>query len=199
MTQLPVFETARLILRDITERDAPAYERHFVDYEVIRTMSHIVPWPYLKGGVLEYIRTDVIPRQCKDQWAWGICLRSAPDELIGRIWLKRKCTPSNRGFWLGKKFWGKGIMTEAVKPVTDYAFNVLGFEKLVLGNAVGNTASRRIKERMGAVFLRTEPAIYVDPSYTEREVWELTKECWKAFWKNSVSHTVVSPPQQRRL
>jgi RNA-directed DNA polymerase len=27
MAQLPVFETIRLILRDITERDAPAYER----------------------------------------------------------------------------------------------------------------------------------------------------------------------------
>jgi RimJ/RimL family protein N-acetyltransferase len=180
MAQLPVFETARLILRDITERDAPAYERHFVDYEVIRTMSHIVPWPYPEGGVLEHIRTDVIPRQCKDQWAWAICLRSAPDELIGAIWLKRKGTPSNRGFWLGKKFWGKGIMTEAVKPVTNYAFNVLGFEKLVLANAVGNTPSRRIKERMGAVFLRTEPATYVNPRYSEREVWELTKECWKA-------------------
>ena len=180
MAQLPVFETARLILRDITERDAPAYERHFVDYEVIRTMSHIVPWPYPEGGVLEHIRTEVIPRQCTDQWAWGICLRSAPDELIGAIWLKRKGTPSNRGFWLGKKFWGKGIMTEAVKPVTNYAFNVLGFEKLVLANAVGNTPSRRIKERMGAVFLRTEPATYVNPRYSEREVWELTKECWKA-------------------
>ena len=36
-------------------------------------------------------------------------------------------------------------MTEAVKPITDYAFDVLGFEKLVLANAVGNSASRRMK------------------------------------------------------
>lgn len=181
MTQLPVFETSRLILRDITERDATAYERYFIDYEVIGTMSHIVPWPYPRNGVLEYIRAIVIPNQCMDQWVWGICLKPAPDELIGAIWLKRKGMPSNRGFWLGKKFWGKGMMTEAVKPVTDYAFDVLGFEKLVLANAVGNPASRRIKEKTGAVFLRIEPAIYVNPSYTEREVWELTKECWKAF------------------
>jgi RimJ/RimL family protein N-acetyltransferase len=73
-------------------------------------------------------------------------------------------------------------MTEAVKPVTDYAFNVLGFEKLVLANAVGNPASRRMKERIGAVFLRTEPAIYVNPRYTQREVWELTKGRWKALF-----------------
>jgi len=72
-------------------------------------------------------------------------------------------------------------MTEAEKPVMDYAFDVLGFEKLVLANAVGNPASRRIKEKIGAIFLRTEPAIYVNPSYTEREVWEFTKGSWKAF------------------
>jgi len=181
MRQLPVFETTRLILRDITERDAPAYERHFAVYDVIGTMSQIVPWPYPENGVLEFIRTTVMPNQCLNQWFWGICLKSAPDELIGAIWLKRKGTPSNRGFWLGKKFWRQGIMTEAVKPVTDYAFDVLGFEKLILANAVGNPASRRLKENTGAAFLRTEPATYVNPRYTEREVWELTKRCWKAF------------------
>ena len=181
MTQHPVFETTRLILRDITERDAPAYEKHFIDYDVIGTMSYIVPWPYPENGVLDYIRTSIIPTQCTDQWVWGICLKSATDELIGAIWLKRKGTPSNRGFWLGKKFWRRGIMTEAVKPVTDYAFDVLGFEKLILANAVGNPASRRMKEKIGAVFLRTEPAIYVNPRYAEREVWELTKRSWKAF------------------
>ena len=72
-------------------------------------------------------------------------------------------------------------MTEAVKPVTDYALDVLGFEKLVLANAAGNPVSRRIKQKTGAVLLRTEPAIYVNPSYIDREVWELSKECWEAF------------------
>lgn len=68
---------------------------------------------------------------------WGMCLKSAPDELIGVTWLKRKGRPSNRGFWLGRKFWRQGIMTEALKPVTDYAFDVLGFEKLVLAKCGG--------------------------------------------------------------
>ena len=67
MTQLPIFETDRLIVRDITERDVPAYERHFIDYEVIGTMSHMVPWPYPENGILEYLRTAVIPNQCVDQ------------------------------------------------------------------------------------------------------------------------------------
>ena len=32
---LPIFETKRLILRAVEESDAPAYQKHFVDYEVV--------------------------------------------------------------------------------------------------------------------------------------------------------------------
>jgi len=57
---------------------------------------------------------------------------------------------------------------------------VLGFEALILSNALGNIRSRRIKEKSGAKWLRNEPAAFVNPAYTEREVWELTKSDWTA-------------------
>jgi hypothetical protein len=66
----------------------------------------------------------------------------------------------------------------------DYAFNALGFEKVILANAVGNERSRRIKEKNGAHLLRTEPAKFVNPTYTEHEIWELTKEQWESRRKN---------------
>ena len=71
-------------------------------------------------------------------------------------------------------------MTEAVAPVNDYAFDELGFQVLVFSNALGNVASRKIKEKTGASFLKTEPAKFVDPAYSERELWKLTKESWIA-------------------
>ena len=72
-------------------------------------------------------------------------------------------------------------MTEAVKPVTEYAFTELGFEKLIFGNAVDNRRSARIKEKSGARLVRREAATYVDPSLTEREIYELTKDEWLKF------------------
>jgi RimJ/RimL family protein N-acetyltransferase len=69
-------------------------------------------------------------------------------------------------------------MTEATNAVTDHAFNNLGFETLVFSNALGNLRSRRIKEKSGARLIRTEPAKFVNPDYTQREVWELTKADW---------------------
>jgi RimJ/RimL family protein N-acetyltransferase len=52
---------------------------------------------------------------------------------------------------------------------------------LVFANAVGNERSHRIKEKTGARLLRTEPAKFVNPLYTEREIWEITKDEWNAF------------------
>ena len=98
--------------------------------------------------------------------------------MIGGVDLWRVGIPENRGFWLGKPFWGQGIMTEAVTPVMDYAFNELGFDKLIFSNALGNNKSRRVKEKTGARFIGTRAAKFVDPAYNEAETWELTKGEW---------------------
>lgn len=180
-TEFPVFLTERLILRGITEEDASSYEENFVTYDVISELNKTVPWPYPKGGVLEYIRTEILPKQGKDKWVWGIALKNKPDEIIGTIELCREGNPENRGFFLGRKFWGQGIMTEAISPVMDYAFDVLGFEKFIFANAVGNKRSKRIKEKTGARLIRIEPGEFVNPDYKEREIWELTKQEWQNY------------------
>lgn len=97
---------------------------------------------------------------------------------MGCVDLWREPIPENRGFWLGKNYWGQGIMSEAIKPVTAYAFEQLGFEKLYFTNAVGNLASRRVKEKSGATYLETRPAKFVSSEFTHTELWELTKENW---------------------
>lgn len=181
LKELPLFETDRLILRGVTEADAPAYKKHFVDYDVISQLAATVPWPYPENGVQDFIQNQIMPKQGIDKWVWGIFLKENPDELIGAVDLWREGTPENRGFWLGRAFWGKGYMTEAVAPIMDYAFDDLGFEKLVFANAVGNQRSRRVKEKTGARLLYTAPQKFVSPEYTEHEVWELGKEAWRDF------------------
>lgn len=181
MADATSFTTTRLHLRPVTEADIPAYQQHFVDYEVIRNLSSAVPWPYPENGVHDYVTNVLIPKQGHDYWSWGIFLKEVPNELIGIINLWRDGKPENRAFWLGRKFWGKGYMTEAVEPVIDFAFNHAGFEKLIFSNAVGNPRSGRIKHKTGARFLYCEPAKFVDPAFTEHEVYELTHANWLTF------------------
>lgn len=181
---LPIFETNRLILREINLSDIPSYKKYFMNYAVISQLSSAVPWPYPDDGVEWFLNNVVFPEQGKTRWLWGIFLKSNPDELIGVVDLWRNGVPENRGFWLGEPFWGQGYMTEAVVPIMDYAFTDLGFEKLVFSNALGNTKSRRVKEKTGAILIGIRAANFVDPNLKQAETWELTKENWKQFRLN---------------
>ncbi len=167
--------TKRLLLRPITTADIPAYEKHFVDYEVIRHLARHVPWPYPDDGVKDWVENHILKLQGNDRWFWGLFLNQDIGELIGGIELWRPGNPENRGFWLGRAHWGHGYMTEATNAVTDFAFNQLNFEKLTFSNATGNARSAKIKQKCGARLLYKEPFAFVDPAYTEREVWELLK------------------------
>lgn len=182
---LPTFITSRLILKEVTREDIPSYKKYFVNYEIIRHLSLKVPWPYPDDGVEWFVNNQVIPNQGIDKWVWGIYLKTNPSELIGVVDLWRDGKPENRGFWLGEPFWNQGIMTEAVAPITEYAFTKLGFVNLIFSNAKGNFQSRRVKEKTGAKYLRTEAASFVDPDYSEHEIWELTKDEWQKANKYS--------------
>ena len=167
-------------LRGPSLSDVPAYQKHFADYEVIRHLAATVPWPYPEDGVEQWLRNVVLPAQGNDRWTWGLFQKHTPDECIGSIGLWREGKPEHRGFWLGRAYWGHGLMTEAATAVTTHAFAALGFDKLIFSNAVGNQRSRRIKEKCGARLLGTAPARFVDPTVVEHELWETTKADWFA-------------------
>ena len=107
--------------------------------------------------------------------------------------LFREGRPSNRGFWLDRDYRGRGYMEEAANAVNEYAFMTIGFEKLYFDNALGNMASRRIKEKTGATLIRVvDEAKFVDPSLTQLECWELTKESWQEYRSRVASQQLRS-------
>ncbi|WP_410795710.1 GNAT family N-acetyltransferase [Paenibacillus sp. J5C2022] len=50
------------------------------------------------------------------------------------------------GYWLGSKFEGIGLMTNACKAFVDHAFNDLNLRKIEIGVATNNSKSRAIPE-----------------------------------------------------
>jgi len=178
---VPTLFTERLELRAITEADTAAYERHFVDYEVIRHLGACVPWPYPEDGVRTFMRERILPAHGRDRWFWGLHFKGDDSGLIGVVELWRHGNPENRGFWLGRAFWGQGYMTEAVIRVTDFSFDELGFDHLVFSNAAGNRRSHGVKARTGARLVQVVPQEFVDPAYTHAEIWRLTKAEWREW------------------
>lgn len=186
MSALPEFKTDRLILKELRLEHADDYQKKFNDYEIIRNLNPSVPWPYPENGAYEHIQSYILPQQGKTLWAWGLFLTEAPNELIGAISVGKNGPNGDRGFWLEKPQWGKGLMSEALVPVMDYAFEVIGFDKMMFCNAIENKASTRVKAKTGASFVKYADGEFVDPNYKTKEIWQLTKENWLDYRKNSV-------------
>ena len=174
----PVLETARLILRPLRLADAPAAQMLFPRWDIVRWLHAVVPWPYPDNGAEGYIRDSLEQLARRERFIWAICLKPAPDELIGVIELRPDDgSRDQRGFWLATEYQGRGLMTEAAQRVTQYAFQELGWPHLWLTNARNNIPSRRVKERQGARLIETVDNRYVSGA-GKGEVWLLEKEAW---------------------
>jgi len=53
------------------------------------------------------------------------------------------------GYWLGEPFWGRGIATEVLRAVTDYALKTFDVIRLEAGVFSWNPASARVLEKAG--------------------------------------------------
>jgi [ribosomal protein S5]-alanine N-acetyltransferase len=179
MANIPRLETARLELRPLQLEDSKQVQVLFPQWEVVRYLASLVPWPYPEDGALCYYRDRALPAMERgDEWHWSLRLKGAPDQLIGCISLAKN-EQNNRGFWLGLPWQGKGLMTEAVEVVTAYWFNELGFPVLRAPKAIANTGSRRISQESGMRVVATEEREFVGGRLPS-EIWEITAEEWRA-------------------
>ena len=56
------------------------------------------------------------------------------------------------GYVLGKEYWGRGLMPEAVRAVIGYCFDVLHYDYLTCSHFLRNDRSRRVIEKIGFTF-----------------------------------------------
>jgi RimJ/RimL family protein N-acetyltransferase len=55
------------------------------------------------------------------------------------------------GYWIGREYWGRGIMVEAVRATTKYAFEVLDLVRVFAVPFVTTTRSIRVLEKAGYI------------------------------------------------
>lgn len=111
-------------------------------------------------------------RSLKEAYEWHIF---ADETLVGQIvleWPSRSRSTYNVGYCVDYDYWGKGIATEALKQVVDYAFNVMGIHKLHGDNDSDSPASGRVMEKAGftkeAVF---SEHVFKDGKYIDIHHW----------------------------
>jgi RimJ/RimL family protein N-acetyltransferase len=183
--------TSRLILRPLELADAEQIQAIFPRWEIVRYLKNVVPWPYPADGARHFCEKVALPLAARGEaWHWTLRLKSAPDQLIGVINL-RKGEGHHRGFWLGLDWQRRGLMSEACVWANDYWFDNLGFPLLRVAKAIENRASRCISVRQGMRLVGTEMKDYVCGRLPS-EIWEITAKEWHA-WKARLGEPLITP------
>ncbi len=180
-----ILETERLILRRFDESDAENVYLYAKDPDV----GPIAGWPPHKS--VDESR-EVIRNVFSSSEAYAVCLKS-DNKAIGAIELKlnghtdmtEKDDECELGYWLGKPFWGQGIIPEAVREILRHAFEDIGMNKVWCGYYDGNVKSKRVQEKCGFRYQWTTPDVDV-PLMNEIRIGHvscLTKEEWEQMQK----------------
>jgi ribosomal-protein-serine acetyltransferase len=137
-------------LRLLEERHAPAvYARINRDREYLREWLPFIDATLTEDDTLSFIRASLEQFSSNEGFAAGIWSASEFIGVIGtrRIdWLNRKVEV---GYWMGREFQGRGIMTGACRLVVDHLLNELELNRVEIECATGNTRSAAIPKRLG--------------------------------------------------
>ena len=159
-----MIETERLVLRAWEDTDAAALFALASDPEI----GPRAGWPQHKSEAesLETIR-DVL----RGPESYAVVLRAADDEapvetLIGAIALKdgrfvTVPTEYEVGYWIGRPYWGRGYAPEAMAALIAHARRDLGATAIWAGHYAGNMQSRRVMEKCGLTYVRTDHGVDV--------------------------------------
>jgi len=144
-------KTERLILRRFKIDDADVMFRNWAnDDEVTRFMR----WQTHKDvDVSRNIMQEWIESYKEDSsYHWGICLKDG--ELIGSIgaFVTEIDYCANIGYCIGRNWWGKGYVSEALKAVIDYMFSNTDIERIEAYHAVRNAASGKVMQNAGMAY-----------------------------------------------
>ncbi|HXT81777.1 MAG TPA: bifunctional GNAT family N-acetyltransferase/(deoxy)nucleoside triphosphate pyrophosphohydrolase [Acetobacteraceae bacterium] len=143
--------TERLVLRPLRPADAESVFRLASDWEVTRMLA-MVPCPY--------------PRDLADRWvvstgeqltqgtAYHLAITGQEvdqEVLVGVVGLQidRTTRTGHLGYWVGRRFWGLGVATEAAGKMVRWGFANLDLDRIGADVATDNPASAAVLRRIG--------------------------------------------------
>ena len=155
--KLPTIEAARVRLRHLEASDTDSLYEIFSDREALRFWGFL---PFTERAEAAKLLAEIHEsfRQ-KTLFQWGIAL-AADDRVIGTSTLFRLDEQSRRaeiGYILDRRQWGKGLASEALTALLDFAFREMNLHRIEADIEPRNAASVKIIERLGFVregFLR---------------------------------------------
>jgi ribosomal-protein-alanine N-acetyltransferase len=149
---MTIVQTDRLLLRTFVPEDLDELAPIMADPEVMR-FSTQGPWE--RDQTLAFIN-GCMENYSEDRWGFGLwaVIHMATDRLIGYCGLSRfddidGAPEIEIGYRLTRRYWNKGLATEASLAVRDYALEQLHLTRLVSIVDPANIASIHVAEKVG--------------------------------------------------
>ncbi len=136
-------------LRPWAKADAPALAALADDRAIWRNMRDQFPHPYTPDHATFFFNT--VANQPEKALIRALEL---PDgRVAGSVGVHFKEDVNRRsaelGYWLGRAFWGRGLMTEAARALTEHAFATYDLARIYAMVFAWNPASGRVLEKAG--------------------------------------------------
>ncbi|KAF2990753.1 GNAT family N-acetyltransferase [Methylocystis sp. MJC1] len=152
ITQDDVFrlETERMWLRWPHLSDAEALAKRAGDPDV-SAQTAIIPHPYNIDDAEQFVRRARAENASGQGLVLALTFKKEPNDPIGVIGAHGSAFrgTAHLGYWLGREFWGQGLMTEAARGFVDLIYGVSSLGEIVCDSLPGNVASRRVQEKLG--------------------------------------------------
>jgi ribosomal-protein-alanine N-acetyltransferase len=148
----PEVKTARLLLRRMTDADAPEILFLRSDETVMKYIDR--ERPKSQEEALAFIQKVNNNIDNNESVMWAIALQENPGRLIGNIGFWRIIPQHYRseiGYMLHPGFWNKGIMKEALQSVIDFGFNKMKLHSIEAHINPDNAVSGILLEKTGFV------------------------------------------------
>ena len=176
-------QTERLLLRPWHEDDAEELYRYARNPNV----GPIAGWPPHMS--VENSR-EIIKTVLSGEETYAVVLKetSKPIGSIGIMTARSEIhtvkisdTECEIGYWIGKPYWGQGLIPEAIREILRHAFEDLHLSSIWCGYYDGNEKSRRVQEKCGFIYHHTEhnnPVPLMNDTRTAHFT-KITLEDWK--------------------
>jgi ribosomal-protein-alanine N-acetyltransferase len=173
--------TERLILRPISESDAPDIYNNVKEYDIAKWTINI-PHPYPKDGAIKFIKQTKELMKKGLSYELAIQIKSTK-EVVGVISLMkvdRRHKNAEIGYWVVKKFWNRGIATEAASKVMEFGFQVLNLERIYAKCFHNNEVSRKVMEKVGMKLEgKFRHEVFKENKFIDTLYYGILKEDWK--------------------
>ncbi len=142
--------------------------------KIADNLTDAFPHPYLAENGISYISTfmDENPRRVSAIEVDGIACGSIG--IFPQMDVHRK--NAEMGYWLAEEYWGRGIMTEAVRQTIRYGFEWFDICRIFARPYSSNQASQRVLEKAGMKLEgRFKDALYKNGQFLDELIFSIFK------------------------